>query len=57
MFDNNIYEQKMTKTKLLDTWNEAPQNLKGLCKLAKSLNMTPMETYKMLVKQLGPLKN
>jgi hypothetical protein len=47
----------MTKTKLLDTWNEAPQNLKGLCKLAKSLNMTPMETYKMLVKQLGPLKN
>ena len=47
----------MTKTKLFDTWNEAPQNLKGLCKLAKSLKMTPMETYKMLVKQLGPLKN
>ena len=47
----------MTKIKEFNTWNEAPQNLKELCKLAKSLNMTPMETYKMLVKQLGPLKN
>ena len=48
---------KQKKIEDISLWVEGPQNLKELCKLAKSSNMTPMETYKTLVKKLGPLIN
>ena len=48
---------KLKKIEDISSWIEGPQNLKELCKLAKASNMTPMETYELLVKRLGRLVN
>ena len=48
---------KLKKIKNISSWAEGPQNLKELCKLAKASDMTPMETYELLVKRLGRLVN
>ena len=46
---------KLKKIEDISSWVEGPQNLKELCKLAKASDMTPMETYELLVKRLGRL--
>ena len=46
---------KPQKIEDISSWVEGPQNLKELCKLAKASDMTPMETYELLVKRLGRL--